>query len=184
VNGAAVPIVDANPFAALTLIVAPAVLTNASSVLVLSTSNRFARAIDRARVLAQTLEKPAATADAALTELRMRQLGRLERRSLMLLMAMRLFYLSLGSFASATLVSVIGAVMASAGQRLILQAVEVVAAVAGIFGVGGLVFGSAFLVRDTRLAVLNLSEEGDMLRARLARPTGARPPLPDTAGEG
>jgi hypothetical protein len=37
-----------NPYAALSLIVAPAVLTNASSVLVLSTSNRLARAVDRA----------------------------------------------------------------------------------------------------------------------------------------
>jgi hypothetical protein len=41
-----------NPFAVLSLIVAPAVLTNACSVLVLSTSNRLARATDRVRELA------------------------------------------------------------------------------------------------------------------------------------
>lgn len=36
-----------SPFQILTLIVAPAVLTNSSAVLSLSTSNRFARAVDR-----------------------------------------------------------------------------------------------------------------------------------------
>ena len=40
--------VDTNPFTVLTFIAAPAVLTNASSVLALGTSNRFARVIDRA----------------------------------------------------------------------------------------------------------------------------------------
>ena len=40
-------------FQVLTFIAAPALLTNASSVLVLSTSNRFARAIDRVRYLAE-----------------------------------------------------------------------------------------------------------------------------------
>ena len=35
---------DSNPFAALSLIVAPVILTNASSVLAMSTSNRLARA--------------------------------------------------------------------------------------------------------------------------------------------
>lgn len=53
-----------SPFAALSLIVAPAVLTNASSILVLSTSNRLARAVDRARALAAELERPAAVSDA------------------------------------------------------------------------------------------------------------------------
>jgi len=46
-----------NPFAVLSLIVAPAVLTNASSVLAMSTSNRLARAVDRARELSKQLEE-------------------------------------------------------------------------------------------------------------------------------
>jgi len=41
------PFLSDNPFASLSLIAAPAVLTNASSVLALGTSNRFARAIER-----------------------------------------------------------------------------------------------------------------------------------------
>ena len=46
----------ANPFAAFSLIVAPAILTNASSVLAMSTGNRLARSVDRARDLARQLE--------------------------------------------------------------------------------------------------------------------------------
>jgi hypothetical protein len=43
---------------ALSFIVAPAVLTNASSILVLSTSNRLARAVDRMRVVSATAPLP------------------------------------------------------------------------------------------------------------------------------
>src|SRR5690349_4461384 len=99
---------ETNPFAALTLVAAPAILTNATSALVLSTSNRFARAVDRARVVAAELEKLGRGGDPALTALRMGQLSRLERRAVLLLQALRLFYLALGSFAGATLVSVAG----------------------------------------------------------------------------
>ena len=45
-----------NPFAVLSFIVAPAVLTNASSVLSMSTNNRLARAVDRTHELARQLE--------------------------------------------------------------------------------------------------------------------------------
>ena len=44
--------VAGNPFAVLTAIVAPAILTNASSVLALATSNRLARVVDRTRIVA------------------------------------------------------------------------------------------------------------------------------------
>src|SRR6266508_3532004 len=44
------PLTD-NPFAVLTAVVAPAVLTNASSVLCLGTGNRLARVVDRTRVI-------------------------------------------------------------------------------------------------------------------------------------
>src|SRR4051812_39921848 len=85
----------ANPFTLLSLIAAPAVLTNAASLLVLSTSNRFARAVDRARSLSSQL----ASANAAdpHTPTRLRQLHRTERRSLMLVRALQNYYLSIGS---------------------------------------------------------------------------------------
>ena len=44
-----------NPFIVLTYVSGPAVLTNASVLLLLSTSNRFARSIDRSRNLAENI---------------------------------------------------------------------------------------------------------------------------------
>src|SRR5919197_2327157 len=84
-----------NPFAALSFIVAPAVLTNASSVLAMSTSNRLARAVDRARELSRQLE---AAEDFSSSEAarRLRELAATEQRALMLLAALRSFYVALG----------------------------------------------------------------------------------------
>ncbi len=49
-----------NPFAALTFIAAPALLTNASSLLLLGTTNRLARAVDRVRAVVAQLDHLAA----------------------------------------------------------------------------------------------------------------------------
>ena len=48
--------IGSNPFAVLTAIVAPAILTNASSILALGTSNRLGRVVDRTRVVAGELD--------------------------------------------------------------------------------------------------------------------------------
>ena len=48
--------VPTNPFAILTFISAPAVLTNASCVLLFGTGNRYGRAIDRVHELADLVE--------------------------------------------------------------------------------------------------------------------------------
>ena len=102
-----------NPFAVLSLIVAPAVLTNASPVLAMSTSTRLARAVDRARELSRQLEEAGALA-APEAGRRLRELRVTEQRSLLLLVALRSFYVALSSFASATLVSLLGAGLAPA----------------------------------------------------------------------
>src|SRR5690348_12426573 len=47
----AMPALHENPFAVLTAVVAPAILTNACSVLSLGTANRMARVVDRTRVV-------------------------------------------------------------------------------------------------------------------------------------
>ncbi|MGC2400145.1 MAG: hypothetical protein WA510_10200, partial [Acidobacteriaceae bacterium] len=47
----------ADPFAILTIVVAPAVLTNASSVMAMGTNNRLARVADRTHALIGQLAK-------------------------------------------------------------------------------------------------------------------------------
>lgn len=156
---------DTNPFTVLTLIAGPAVLTNASSVLALGTSNRFARAIDRARSLSQQLETEGAVTD-PLTPLRIRQLNRTERRSILMLHALRCFYLGLGSFAAASLVSLIGASVATSEHHIVFRTALGLALATGVVGVAALVFGCTLLVTETRLAVQNVSEEAALLRER------------------
>src|SRR5229473_6503272 len=73
--GMASPITE-NPFAVLTLIAAPAVFTNASSVLSLGTGNRLARVVDRTRALVKDLH--GAEIDPATRTLWISHLGRLE----------------------------------------------------------------------------------------------------------
>ena len=159
------PLLADNPFTSLSLIAAPAVLTNASSVLALGTSNRFARAIDRARALSLLLEKEQVTDD-PLTIMRVRQLNRLERRALLLLHALRAFYLALGSFAASALFSLLGASVSISAHHIIFRVTLVLGLVIGTVGVGGLVFGCSILVEETRLAVKNVAEEAALVRER------------------
>jgi hypothetical protein len=159
-----------NPYAALSLIVAPAVLTNASSVLVLSTSNRLARAVDRARMLTTQLEGPS-RADNGLASHRFRELDSAERRALMLLSALRFFYASIGAFAAAALTSLIGAALFATPLRPLPAGLEFVALTAGFIGVMGLILGCVLLLRETRIAVRTVTEEATILREHFGRRT-------------
>jgi hypothetical protein len=151
-----------NPFAVLTFIAAPAIHTNASSVMALSTSNRFARTIDRARALARELEGGGSLPQ-RLAALRARQLGYAMRRSLLLVRALTAFYISLGAFAAASFTSLLGAVFVITQLHLPRQAAMLVAFGCGVLGIGALVGGSLILVRETRLALAILREEAEMV---------------------
>src|SRR6201997_921917 len=85
-----------NPFAALTIVVAPAILTNASSVLCLGTTNRLARVVDRTRVVSAELAN--AAPNTRNLEACQRKLQDLRVRWTFVLRALKLFYMSLGSF--------------------------------------------------------------------------------------
>jgi Protein of unknown function (DUF2721) len=163
-----------NPFAVLTAVVAPAILTNASSVLCLGTSNRIARVVDRTRVVAAEI----VSFEAGSTEylLRVNQLERLQARAQLLFRALRITYASLGAFAAAALVSVIGSAMAFYELKFVFQAAAVAGLAIGAFGVTGLVSGCVLMVHETRLALQNISEEAEFARIRFKRvaetPTG------------
>lgn len=154
-----------NPFAVLSLIVAPALLTNASSLLSMSTSNRLARAVDRARELTKQIEASTDISSPDNTR-RLRELAAAEKRALMLLGALRSFYIAVGGFSSATLVSLIGAVLVSMGVDMVLRVLEITAVIAGLVAVGSIVHGSVILVRETRIAVRVLHERVATLQAQ------------------
>ncbi len=130
----------ANPFAVFTFIVAPAVLTNASSVMGQQTANRFARAIDRARSLAKEVRGHENDADPE-TALRVRQLASAERRALLLVRALTAFYGAVGAFAAASRAALFGAVAVTAGSIALRDVALWVALAGGATGVGGLIAG-------------------------------------------
>jgi hypothetical protein len=151
-----------NPFAVLTFIAAPAILTNASSVMALGTSNRFARAIDRARSLAAELASQK-TVPEMVKQLRLRQLRSVSRRVLILVRALTAFYLSLGAFAAASFTSLIGAAFVITHLDVPRMVAMMVALVCGVVGIGGLVIGSALLVWESRLTLAILREETNLV---------------------
>jgi hypothetical protein len=147
----------------LTAIVAPAILTNASSVLALGTSNRLGRVVDRTRVVAA--EMAVLEPDSPDYGLWAAQLVPLQVRVQQLVKALRMFYAALGLFASSALVSVGGSLAAYYSQKLLFEAMVVLATLTGASAVLGLSIGCVLMVRETQLAVRSLGEEAK-LRAR------------------
>ena len=151
-----------NPFAVLTFIVAPAILTNATSVLAMSTINRMLRTRDRMHELYQESESTTKYHGATYLE----QVNRVERQALLLLRALRWIYVSLGAFAAASLVTLLGAVSGHLGNNLLMGVVVVVGLLLGFLGVAGLVGGCVNLLHATQLSLLNIREEATLIRAR------------------
>ena len=158
-----------NLFALLTLIVAPAVLTNASSVLALNTANRFGRVVERVRQLGEEIE--CNPNDAGLQSARLRHLERLQRRAAMLLHAQTCIYAALGLFVTTALLSILGGSLGQGhpGEYRVAGAGGLIV---GTSAAVSLVAGCFLLVKETRLAVVSLSEEAAFLDARV-RPLGS-----------
>jgi hypothetical protein len=148
-----------NPFAVLTTIVAPAVLTNACSVLALGTGNRIARVVDRSRVVAAELA--ALAADSPDRQSWERQLQALHDRARYLFWALRLTYTSLGAFAAAALIAVLGSAAAFLDSGWIFRGAAVLGLLSGAVGVGGLIAGCGLMVQEVRLALKYLGEENE-----------------------
>jgi len=86
---------------------------------------------------------------------------------LLLVRALTAFYLSVGSFSAAALVSLVGAIFYLSHQQSLQTVVLTVALCVGVMGVGGLVTGSSLLVWETRMALRVLRDETNfMLRDR------------------
>jgi len=154
-----------NPFALLTLIAAPAILTNSSSVMTMGTSNRFARAVDRTRALAALVENKRGNPDDDL-KLYLKQLHTAERRTQLIVRALTCFYLAVGSFAASALISLFGAAFFIAHLDALRTACMGAALVCGLFGVGGLVCGSTILVFESRMTLRILMYESQIRERR------------------
>ena len=153
-----------SPFAVLTFIAAPALLTNATSVLALSTINRMLRTRDRMHELfiesktgAQTIEDRNHLKEVT---------DRVEEQAAFLLTALCSIYFALAAFASATLVTLLGAGIASLANGAWVHAMALLGLLLGFVGAGGLVLGCVNLFRATQLSLVNIRDEAALIRAR------------------
>jgi hypothetical protein len=151
-----------NPFAVLTFIVAPAILTNATSVLALSTINRLLRTRERMQQLYDESERcPGFCGDAFLA-----QVDRVEKQAAHLLNALRWIYTALGAFAAASLVTLLGAVVGEMGDELLRRIVVGAGMLLAVVGIAGLVGGCYNLLHATQLSLENIREEAGLIRAK------------------
>jgi len=158
--------VASNPFAILTVISAPAILTNASCVLTFGTGNRYGRAIDRVHELAVDIDT-IESGDEEQLRLRVRQLDATERRTLLIVRALNCFYMAIAGFVTSTLITLLGNLIAS--SRVNAALFGYLAVVLCAAGVMSLIIGSTFLVRETAFSALVLSEERKFLVDRAHR---------------
>ncbi|MCW8132073.1 MAG: DUF2721 domain-containing protein [Planctomycetota bacterium] len=151
-----------SPFAALTFIAAPALLTNASSVLALSTTNRMLRTRDQMRELYLKSEAGSVSAREAARHLNL--VSRVERQATLIMGALYSIYVALAAFASSTLVTLLGVGLEAPLGSWWLFATACVGVALGFIGVGGLVKGCVNLLRATNLSLLNIHEEAGLIR--------------------
>jgi hypothetical protein len=146
--------------AVLTAMITPAVLISAAGTLVLSTSNRLSRVVDRIRVLvaeAKATQTPAGRTSAfthlrdAERQLITDQLVRLSARVRLLLTAMTVLYTAIGLFVATSIA--IGVVALFQWQYGWIPVVS------GLAGAGALLYSSVLLVREARLAVSSNLQE-------------------------
>jgi hypothetical protein len=145
----------------LTSMITPAVLISACAGLILSTSVRLGRVVDRVRALSERFEEMARKRpeDVVLLEDRLEmtfvQLDWLTSRARHLQRAMTTFYLSLGLFVATSVA--IGITAALDGSYAIVPVVF------GMFGVFFLFFGTLLLGFEATLALKSIHAEMDFL---------------------
>ncbi|HYE61419.1 MAG TPA: DUF2721 domain-containing protein [Phycisphaerales bacterium] len=145
-----------NPFAVLTFLAAPAILTNASTLLILSTSNRLARASDRARLASTAILN--AKSPGIDTAANHREFQHAHRRAEMLVSGLRSFYFAAGCFAAGTCMALLGAFAGYFSIPGVPLFTQVMTSLLAVLGVAGLVAGSLKLLRETRIALASLAD--------------------------
>ena len=156
----------ANPLAALAFISAPAVLTNASCVLLFGAGNRYARAVDRMHELARLVDG-LSDLEGEEAALRVVQLQAAEDRALYIVRALSCFYGSVAAFVASTLASLLGAIAASHGNSSPVSLAFVAGLAAGSIGVLSMISGSLLLVMETRASFAVLRKEKSFVSRRL-----------------
>ena len=147
--------------AVLTAMITPAVLISACGSMILSTSSRLGRVVDRVRSLSDRLEHMAAGTDGSQSSIErqasiFQQLDKLTSRARILQRCMVTFYLSLGMFVATSVA--IGVVPFTGNQRYNMVPVGL-----GLAGACFLFYGSVLLILEARLALSTIHGEMDFI---------------------
>lgn len=145
--------------AVLTAMITPAVLISACGSMILSTSSRLGRVVDRVRTLSDRIESlPDGDAESSLERQTVifQQLDKLTSRARILQRCMVTFYLSLGMFVATSVA--IGIVPFSGNPRYNMIPVGL-----GILGACFLFYGSILLILEARLALSTIHAEMDFI---------------------
>jgi hypothetical protein len=146
--------------AVLSAMITPAVLISACGTMILSTSTRLGRVVDRVRLLSDRLEELAHAGREVehFDERRAMifvQLDKLTSRARILQRSMVTFYWALGIFVATSVA--IGVVSVS-GSRY-----EFIPVITGLIGAGFLFYGSILLIGEARLALGTIHSEMDFI---------------------
>jgi Protein of unknown function (DUF2721) len=141
--------------------ITPAVLISASGVLVLSTSNRVGRIVDRVRALTAEVQRlqispESASASVSKRKLVTEQLSQLSERAVLLRSAMTALYTAIGLLVGTSILVGIVALLQWRYSSLPL--------VLGFAAACALLYGSLLLVREARLAVRSTLQEVSFAR--------------------
>jgi hypothetical protein len=138
--------------------ITPAVLISACGSMILSTSSRLGRVVDRVRSLSDRLEDTAKRGEVSADRqaLIFQQLDKLTSRARLLQRCMVTFYLSLGMFVATSVA--IGVVAFTGNPRHNLIPVGL-----GLAGACFLFYGSILLIFEARLALSTIHAEMDFI---------------------
>ena len=145
------------PLELLTVIAAPALITNASSVLILSTSNRFARAVDRSRALAVQVGRDEIDPFVRSTTATLYALAR--RRTRFVARALMAFYVAVGSFAFGTFSGLLAIAIEHLGAEAAGPYLNAVSLSAVTIGTLAITTGAFLLLLESRMTLRGLTIE-------------------------
>lgn len=154
--------------AVLTAMITPAVLISACGSMILSTSSRLGRVVDRVRALSDKLDELAAKNGAEIKERQTviyAQLDKLTSRARILQRSMVAFYLATGMFVATSVAIGVVAVIPSSPRY------NLVPVIVGLLGACFLFYGSMLLIFEARLALSTIHAEMDFIWRETTRVT-------------
>jgi Protein of unknown function (DUF2721) len=157
----------------LTAMITPAVLISACGSMILSTSSRLGRVVDRVRVLSDRMEEMSrGQANSELGKERLgvifEQLDKLTSRARLLQRCMVTFYLALGTFVATSVAIGVVALKSTLSAKW-----TVVPVFFGLIGAVFLFYGSVLLIFEARLALSTIHSEMDFIWKLSTRVTPA-----------